>query len=100
MLPRPVMKMMGRISCRVPKRGLQVETAEPREPHVEHQARRAIDALAVEEGLGGGERLDREADRAHEPRQGPPHRLLVVHDVHGAVGRHRRVIPLTPTILA
>ena len=58
---------------------MQLETAQPRQVHVEDQASRDGQRLALEQIAGGGERLHGVARRREEPRERAPHGIVVVH---------------------
>ena len=49
--------------------GLEIETAQARQPYVEHEAARRVRQLALEEFRGRAEQLDPQADRAQQAPQ-------------------------------
>jgi hypothetical protein len=64
---------------------LQIEPAEPGEPHVEHDAARRVGSRAAQEGLGARENLDAQPHRGEQASQGLADGLVVIdHEDDGA----------------
>src|SRR5437763_13731553 len=75
------------MDVRLGELGLEVESAEPRQSDIEHEAACHIGKLAAQQVRGRTERLDLEADRSKQAAQRLAHGFIVVNDeYHGFFG--------------
>jgi hypothetical protein len=72
--------MIGSVASLSARLSLKIQSAQPRQPHVEHETSRSVGSSRAQKRLSAGKDLRREADRRDESPEAVTNGTVVVHD--------------------